>query len=120
MASFKIKAKTVRKSPSVKISVNPCYVDPPVGWGFTYCFTDVGIHIRVTSITKGTPAQTFFGEACFLFPRALAFDFCNDLDLCSQGQVVRAFSLDSLILSEEQGGVSSNVSESFKDRWHMT
>ena len=57
-----------------------------VGWGSTYCFTDV----RVTPITKGTPAQIFFWEACFLFPWVLAFDFYYDLDLCSQGQGVRA------------------------------
>ena len=70
------------------------YVDPPppVGWGSTYCFTAVGVHVTVTPITKGTPAQNFFWEAWFLFPRALAFDsFCYDLDVCSQGQAVRVF-----------------------------
>ena len=36
------------------------------------------------------PLLKFFWEV-FLFPRALAFDFCYDLDLCSQGQAVRAF-----------------------------
>ena len=56
------------------------YVDPPVRWGSTYCFTDVDL--GVTPITKGTLLK-FFWEACFLFPRALAFDFCSDLDLCS-------------------------------------
>ena len=37
------------------------------------------------------PLLKLFWEACFLFPRALAFDFCYDLDLCSQGQAVRGF-----------------------------
>ena len=37
------------------------------------------------------PCLNFSWEACFLFPMALAFDFCYDFDLCSQGQVVRAF-----------------------------
>ena len=37
------------------------------------------------------PLLKFFWEACFVFPRALASDFCYDLDLCSQGQAVRAF-----------------------------
>ena len=102
------------------------YVDPPVGWGSTYCFTDVGVSVgvgvgvsvgvgvHVTPITKRTPAQ---------IPRALAFDFCYDLDLCSQGQAVRAFFIKmgfSLILLKVQGGFWSNVSESFIDRWHMT
>ena len=40
---------------------------------------------------QGNPCSNFFLEACFLFPRALAFDFYYDLDLCSQGQAVRAF-----------------------------
>ena len=83
----------------------------------TYCFTDVrvsvgigvgvGVGVHVTPITKGTPAQVFFREACFLFPKVLAFDFCYDLDLCSQGQAVRAFFIKmgfSLILSKVQGG----------------
>ena len=90
---------------------------PPVGWGSTYCFTDVGVGVgvgvgvsvgvHVTPITKGTPAQIFFWEACFWFPRTLAFDFCYDLDLCSQGQAVRAFFIRmgfSLILSKVQRG----------------
>ena len=53
------------------------------------------------------PCSNFFGETCFLFPRALAFDFCYDLDLCSQGQAVRAFFIKmgfSLILLKVQGG----------------
>ena len=29
--------------------------------------------------------------ACLLLPGALSFDFCYDLDLCSQGQAVRVF-----------------------------
>ena len=91
------------------------YVDPPVGWGSTYCFTDVrisvgvsvGVGVHVTPITKRRPCSNFFWETCFLFPRALAFDFCYDLDLCSQGQAVRAFFIKmgfSLILLKVQGG----------------
>ena len=52
------------------------YVDPPVGWGSTYCFTDVRVSVgvgvgvgvsvcvgvHVTPITKRTPAQIFFGR----------------------------------------------------------
>ena len=63
---------------------------PPVGWGSTYCFTAVGICVRITPITKGPPAH-FFWAACFLFPRSLAFDFCYDLDFWAQGQALRAF-----------------------------
>ena len=85
---------------------------PPIGWGSTYCFTDVRVGVRVsfsvhvTPFTKGTPAQIFLG-GMFLFPRALAFDFCYDLDLCTQGQAVRAFFIKmgfSLILSKVQVG----------------
>ena len=57
------------------------------------------------------PAQIFW-EACFLFFRALAVDFCYDLDLFSQGQAVRAFSFGmqfSLMLSNVQGGFRSYV-----------
>ena len=52
-------------------------------------------------------ANPFFWEACFLFPRALDFDFCYDLDLCSQGQAMEAFSFGmvfSLMLSKVQEG----------------
>ena len=60
-----------------------------------YCFTAVGVGvlIGVTPITKGPPAQIFFGwhVACFLFPRSLAFDFCYDLEIWGQGQALRAF-----------------------------
>ena len=69
---------------------------PPIGWGFTYCFTAVGvglfvsIGVGVTPITKGPPAQIFLG-GMFLFPRSLAFDFCCDLDIWGQGQAFRAF-----------------------------
>ena len=40
---------------------------PPVGWGSTYCFTDVriGVGVHVTPITKGTPAQIFLGRHVF-------------------------------------------------------
>ena len=79
---------------------------PPLGLGSTYYFTDVRVGVlvgvSVTPITKGTPAQ-FFGRHVFLFPRALAFDFCYDLDIYSQGQAVRAFFVRmvfSLILSK--------------------
>ena len=48
------------------------YVDPPVGWGSTYCFTDVGVH--VTPITKGTPAQIFLG-GMFFVPQGICFRF---------------------------------------------
>ena len=51
----------------------PCFISnftklmllcrPPVGWRSTYCFTDVGV--GVTPITKGTPAQIFFGRIVF-------------------------------------------------------
>ena len=36
-----------------------------------YYFTAVGVGVRfsVTPITKGPPAQFFWGVACFLFPR---------------------------------------------------
>ena len=37
---------------------------PPVGWGFTYCFTAVG----VTPITKGPCAQILFGWHVFCSP----------------------------------------------------
>ena len=46
------------------------YVDPPVGWGSTYCFTavGVGVGVGVTSITKAPPAQIFFGWHVFCSP----------------------------------------------------
>ena len=59
-----------------------------------YCFTAVGVGILVgvgvgvTPITKAPPCSIFFGVACFLFPRSLAFDFCYDL--WGQGQALRA------------------------------
>ena len=57
---------------------------PPHRVGMTYCFTDVrvrvGVGVSVTPITKGTHVH-FFGRHVF----------CDELDLCSQGQVVRAF-----------------------------
>ena len=93
--------------------VKVIFMSTPRRVGSTYCFTDVHVSVGVcvsihlTPITKGTPAQIFSGEACFLFPRALAFDFCYDLDVCSQGQAVTAFFIKmgfSLILSKVQGG----------------
>ena len=84
----------------------PCRVGVDIHVGC--CFTDVcvGILVRVsvTPITKGIPAQIFFGRHVFLFPRALPFVFCYDLDLCYQGQAMRAFFIRlgfSLILSKE-------------------
>ena len=44
------------------------YVDPPVGWGSTYCFTDVGVGVGVTPITKAPPAQIFFRRHVFCSP----------------------------------------------------
>ena len=52
----------------------------PVRWGID---TFYHVHVRVRVCVSITPS--------FLFPRALALDFCYDLDLCSQGQAVRAF-----------------------------
>ena len=90
------------------MSVSLCR--PPVGWGSTYCFTDVrvsfGVGVHVTQLLR-EPLLNFFLGGMFLFPMALAFDFCYDLDLCSQGQAVRAFFIKmgfSLILSKVQGG----------------
>ena len=51
-------------------------------------------------------AQIFFGSHVFLFSRALPFVFFYDLDLCSQGQAVRAFFIGigfSFILAKVQG-----------------
>ena len=47
-----------------------CYVDPPVGWGSTYCFTAVGVlvGVGVTPITKAPPAQILFGWHVFCSP----------------------------------------------------
>ena len=68
---------------------------PSIGWRLTYCFTDVrvSVGVHVTPITKGNSAQIVLGGMFFLFPRALAFVFCYDLDLCSQGQDVRVLFL---------------------------
>ena len=68
-------------------ATNPLFtnVNPPVGWGSTYCFTAVGIGVfvgvRITPITKGPPAQIFLGWHVF----------CYDLDIWGQGQALRAF-----------------------------
>ena len=79
---------------NLTIFLSLCRPPRPVRWGLTYCFTDVHARVRicvsVTPMAKGTPAQ-IFREACCLFPRALAFDYCYDLDLCSQGLAVRVF-----------------------------
>ena len=53
---------------------------PPIGWGSTYCFTDVRVGVRVgfgvhvTPITKGIPAQIFFGRHVFV-PQGIGFRF---------------------------------------------
>ena len=43
------------------------YVNTPVEWGSTYCFTAVGVRVRVsvTPNTKGPPAKIFFGWHVF-------------------------------------------------------
>ena len=54
----------------------------------------------------------FLWTAFLLLSGALSFDFCYDLDLCSQSQAVRAFSIRmgfSLILSKAQGGFWLNI-----------
>ena len=47
---------------------------PPIGWGSTYCFTDVciGARVSVTPITKGIPAQIFLG-GMFFVPQGIGF-----------------------------------------------
>ena len=39
---------------------------PPRRGGSTYCFTDVGVGVGVTPITKAPPAQIFFGRHVFV------------------------------------------------------
>ena len=56
------------KSQIMQILVCFHYVDPPVGWVSTYCFTDVGVGVGVTPITKAPPAQIFFGRHVFCSP----------------------------------------------------
>ena len=41
--------------------------------GSSYCLTDVRVSVRITSITKGTPAQNFFGRHVFCFLGLLIF-----------------------------------------------
>ena len=55
--------RSVGFHPKLKFGRMPYYVDPPVGWGSTYCFTAVGVRVRVgvTPITKAPPAQIFLG-----------------------------------------------------------
>ena len=83
---------------SSMISVTcPCtfYVYPPVGWGLTYCFTDVGVlvgvHVSVTPITKGTPAHFFWRHVFCSLGHWLLIFAMTVLDICSQAQAVRAF-----------------------------
>ena len=85
----------------------PNYVDPPRRVGVDILFYWRPRPCPRHTNYKAPPAQIFFWEACFLFPRSLALDFCYDLDLCSQGQAVRAFFIKmgfSLILSKVQEG----------------
>ena len=53
---------------------NVYYVDPPVGWGSTYCFTAVGVGVLVgvTSITKAPPAQICL-VGMFFVPQVIGF-----------------------------------------------
>ena len=49
------------------------YVDPPpppptVEWYSTYLFTAVLVHVRVTPMTKGPPAQIFWRWHVFCSP----------------------------------------------------
>ena len=46
-------------------SLNLLLSQTPVGWGSTYCFTDVSVRISVTPINKGIPALIYFGM-CFV------------------------------------------------------
>ena len=74
----------------------------------------------MTQITKGTLLKFFWGGMFFV---PWGIDFCYEIDVCSQGQALRAFFIEmdfSLILSKVQGGFGYNISESFIDRWHMT
>ena len=69
------------------------------------------------------PCSFVSWTACLLLSGALSFVSCYDLDLCSQGQTVRAFFIwmsFSLILSKVLGGFWLNLSIIFIDRWHMT
>ena len=68
------------------------------------------------------PLLNYFWEAYILFPRALAFDFCCDLDLCSHGQAVEHFSSEWVFPNfvKTISRILINWSESFIDRWHMT
>ena len=72
----------------------------PVGWGSTYCFTAVGVGVhavvRVTPITKGSPAQMFFGWHVLCSPGD--FDFCYDLHIWAQGEALRVFFVLSIPL----------------------
>ena len=44
----------------------------PVGWGSTYCFTAVGVRVRVTPITKELPLKFFLG-GMFFVPHVISF-----------------------------------------------
>ena len=94
-----------------------------LGWPISLIVSRSFITDQLDTSNWANPCSFLWWMACLLLPGELSFDFCYDLDLCSQGQVVRAFFIRmgfSLILSKIQGGFWSNVSESFIERWHMT
>ena len=72
------KVNPLSKSPQFTALVfeNKELCRPPVGWGSTYCFTAVGIGVRVgvlvsvgvTPVTKAPPAQIFLGWHVFCSP----------------------------------------------------
>ena len=68
------------------------YVDPP-----TRVRVNIVLLISASASASAlhqlprTPLLKFFGGGMFFCPRALAFYFCYDLDLCSKDQTVRAF-----------------------------
>ena len=50
------------------------YVDPPVGWGSTYCFTDVGVGSASTSHQLlSEPLLKFFLGGMFFVPQGIGF-----------------------------------------------
>ena len=81
LADIIAEIESVKENPKYR-TLFAYYVDPPVGWGSTYCFTDVrvsvgvgvgvsvgvGVGVHVTPITKRTPAQIFFGRHVFCSP----------------------------------------------------
>ena len=72
------------------------YDDPPVGWGSTYCFTDVGVCVSVTLITKGTLAQICFRRYIF----------------CSLGHYLLIFAMNLTVIAFFIGTGSPNFVKS--------